>query len=167
MFNFVKTVESAEQAKQVDVQKYRNNPQLMAFTLKHRILNTVAFRLYRSLFIRVQALMQQIPNMYAKERKAANIELSILQVHLRRLFNETQKPPGAVVTSARLPNYEEFQINKEAEDEIRVFSLNMVRSMHAGLAREQDETTSDSSHVSEKVKKEVNELVERMKIYGV
>jgi hypothetical protein len=54
-FDMIRNVDKAIEAKNADVDKMARDPMLMAFTLKHRIVNTVAFKAYRSLFITYQS----------------------------------------------------------------------------------------------------------------
>ena len=51
----MKNIEKAEESKRIDIEKFKKNPHLMAFTMKHRILNSVAFRQYRTLFFIIQS----------------------------------------------------------------------------------------------------------------
>lgn len=55
-FDFIREMKKSNEAKQTDIKKYERNPELMAFTLKHRIVNTVAFKQYRTLFMMAQHL---------------------------------------------------------------------------------------------------------------
>lgn len=54
-FEMIRNVEKANEAKNADIDKMVRNPKLMAFTLKNRIVNTVAFKAYRTLFITLQS----------------------------------------------------------------------------------------------------------------
>ena len=53
-FDFLRELQKSNDAKDLEVHRLNKNPELMAFTLKHRILNTVAFRRYRSFFMMAQ-----------------------------------------------------------------------------------------------------------------
>ena len=55
-FDFIREMKKANEAKNAALKKYERNPELMAFTLKHRITNTVAFKQYRTLFMMAQHL---------------------------------------------------------------------------------------------------------------
>lgn len=54
-FDMIRNVDKAIEAKNSDIEKMAQNPMLMAFTLKHRIVNTIAFKAYRSLFMTYQS----------------------------------------------------------------------------------------------------------------
>lgn len=53
--DMVRNIDKTITSKEADLKKNAEKPLLMAFTMKHRIVNTVAFRAYRSLFITLQS----------------------------------------------------------------------------------------------------------------
>ena len=54
-FDFLQNLERAEDSKEVDVGKFNKNPMLMAFTMRHRIVNSAAFKQYRTLYFIMQS----------------------------------------------------------------------------------------------------------------
>jgi hypothetical protein len=54
-FDMIRNIDKTLVAKDSDLKKNTEKPLLMAFTMKHRIVNTVAFKAYRSLFITLQS----------------------------------------------------------------------------------------------------------------
>lgn len=53
--DMIRNIDKAITSKEADLYKNAQKPLLMAFTMKHRIVNTVAFKAYRSLFITLQS----------------------------------------------------------------------------------------------------------------
>lgn len=54
-FDFLQSLERAHDAREVDVAKFGREPRLMAFTMRHRVLNSTAFKQYRTLYFLMQS----------------------------------------------------------------------------------------------------------------
>ena len=159
--NIVKDIEKFRLAKESEVEKYRDRPQLMAFTLQHRIINTVAFRHYRTLFLRIQQLMVTRPLLTAPQKRYLDWEVEILKVHLERLFKESQRSVAKAETLevSPEPGFEKrFTITNDFEDEIKGMGIQIAKSL---------ENIDNDSVFEQDVALEVDKLQERLKIYGL
>lgn len=175
--SLISEIEKAKHAKDADVARYHHKPQLMAFTLKHRILNSVAFRKYRTLFMRIQQLLTSNTIMTPAQRKYLGWEVEIMKVHLERLFTEAQQPKSKfTVTEKNIvrPEYlqeedidkderdskmieERMSSNTDFEDSIKSFNVKISQSLR---------THPKDLTFNRNVSAEVSKLEERLKIYG-
>jgi hypothetical protein len=101
------------------------------------------------------------------EKHLLKLETEILKVHLARLFKESQRPAfenlnykGFPEVVSELPRLDRTIVhpNDTFEDELKLAGITMAKSMH----NSNTETIFDY-----KVKEEVNQLINRMKIYGI
>lgn len=101
------------------------------------------------------------------EKHLLGLETEILKVHLARLFREAQRPGHHSISYKNFPevvadlprmDISIVQPNDTFDDELKTAGITMAKSMHQANT----ETMFDS-----KVRDEVNQLINRMKIYGI
>lgn len=101
------------------------------------------------------------------EKHLLKLETEILKVHLERLFREAQRPGYTTVkyknfpeVVSDLPRLDRSIVhpNETYDEELKFAGITMAKSMHQANT----EKLFDS-----KVRGEVNQLINRMKIYGI
>lgn len=156
----MRVIETSKKSTEFGVQRDQRTPKLMAFTLKHRIQNTLAFRHYRALFMQIQSMETESAELTRKPKDRMRAEVEILKVHLERLFRESQEPPSKALPEVRPAPEKVEKPAGDTEDYVRMYSAEIAKSF--------SKTNSvRSKKFGEEVTAEVDKLIARMKIYGL